>query len=118
MDTEEAKAILRERLQPYRNKTYVELRRLIGAEPDTYLAAGPGGEKYQVEIEVIWDDKPNGDIRVCGTIDEFPHKPLFWKIPVLRWIPIYVSSVGEDFILSREGKFAPQCYNGTAGCCK
>jgi hypothetical protein len=25
---------------------------------------------YQIEIQVFWDNKPNGDIRVMGAIDD------------------------------------------------
>ena len=78
---------------------------MIGQEPETGQVVGASGEQYQFEIQAFWDSRPKGNIRVLAGIDECPHKPVFWSIPVLRWIPIYATSVNEDFIMSPEGGF-------------
>ena len=88
-----------------RSKPYADLRKMIGAEPITGKRTGPTGEAYQVEIDAFWDDKPDGNIRVLGSIDEDPHKPVFWKIPILRWLPLYITSVNHDFIKSPSDDF-------------
>jgi len=105
MNEREARTILTERVASYRKMSYQELASLIDAEPETGEITGPSGELYQIEIEVFWDDKPDGNIRVLGGIDECPHKPIFWKVPMLRWIPIYTTDVMVSFIMSPSGQF-------------
>jgi hypothetical protein len=69
MDTDQARATLREQLIAYRNKPYMELRDLIG-HLDVFVIGNPGARPWQIEIEVMWDGKPGGDIRVIGGIDD------------------------------------------------
>ena len=100
MNKEEMKAILSEHLARYRTRTYSDLVRLAESKQiDTFEVKGASGADYQIEIQFSWDDKPQGDIRVHGSIDECPHRPLF------GFLPIYVSSVTDDFILSPQGAF-------------
>lgn len=66
----EAKQIIREQLLKFRSKPYSELIQMLGKEPITYEIAGQSEIKYQIEIQVFWDDRPNGDIRVMGNIDD------------------------------------------------
>ena len=70
MNKEEAKQVVHAELESYRTKPYSELVEMIGAEPVTGKLAGPSGKWYQIEIEAFWDDKPNGNIRVVGSIDD------------------------------------------------
>ena len=49
---------------------YVDLASLVGGEPATGEVLGEEGDRYQFEIEVVWDDKPSRDIRVIGAIDD------------------------------------------------
>ncbi len=100
MNKEEMKAILAEHLARYRTRTYSQLLTLLESKQvDTFEIKGTSGADYQIEIHFSWDEKPRGDIRVLGSIDENPHRPL------LGFIPIYVSSVTDDFILSPQGTF-------------
>ena len=69
MNKTEAKAILAEQLDRYRSKSYRELMILVG-DVDAYEIPGPSGRFYQVEILVMWDHKPRGNLRVGGAIDE------------------------------------------------
>jgi len=101
---DEARTIVKEKLEPYRHKSYAELVEMVG-KPDTFEITGPSGTEYQVEIEAFWDDKPNNNVRVMAAIDESPQRPVFWRIPVLRWIPIYGADVIECFIMSPGGTF-------------
>lgn len=94
------KAILSKHLARYRTRPYSELLSLVESKQvDTFEVQGVSGAAYQIEIQFFWDDKPHGDIRVFGAIDENPHRPLF------RFLPIYVSSVTDDFIVSPQGTF-------------
>ena len=70
MDKKEAKRIITEQLEKYRSKSYQELIQLIDTEPITYELTSNSNTKYQIEIEAFWDDKPNGNMRVIGYIDD------------------------------------------------
>lgn len=90
MDQAEAKQILSVELAKYRSKQYEELKRLIG-EQDTCEITSATGKWYQLEFLAVWDSRPNGNVRVIGTIDDggvSAYKPL-----------------SDDFILSPDGKF-------------
>ena len=63
MDKEEAVRVLAQELTRYRRETYTKLQRLL-KEVDVYEVVGPSGTKYQVEIQAVWDDQPNGNLRV------------------------------------------------------
>ena len=69
MDNAEARSVLRAELAKYRSKKYRELVGLIGT-PQTSEVVAPSGTKYQLEIEALWDDQPNGILRLSGAIDD------------------------------------------------
>ena len=46
-----------------------ELLERIGDVED-YEVAGPSGAPYQLSIQAMWDDAPNGDLRIIGAIDD------------------------------------------------
>lgn len=69
MNKEEARQILQGELEAFRVKSHAELVKLIDAEPIAGERASPSGKWYQIEIQVFWDKKPSGDIRVIGSID-------------------------------------------------
>ena len=69
MDKQQASATLAEHMQNYRAKPYEALRQLVG-DVDAYEVTGPDGHDYQIEIQVIWDGKPEGNILVTGAIDD------------------------------------------------
>lgn len=100
MNQTEARSIIRAKLEGYRARTYAELEALIGEEPETGRVVGESGEEYQFEIQAFWDSRPRGSIRVVAAIDECPHKSIFWRVPILKWIPLYATTISEDFILS------------------
>ena len=90
MNKQEAKNIIQNELKKYRLKSYDELKEIID-NPITYEMPLPKGAKYQIEIETFWDDKPNGNIRVIGSIDDGG---------IRAFVPIT-----DDFIKSPSGKF-------------
>jgi hypothetical protein len=69
MNESDARAVIQAQLAAYREKTYDELAALVGAGPFRADIAR-GGVVYQVEIDVVWDGDPNGDVRVLGSIDD------------------------------------------------
>ena len=69
MNRDEALALLNAKLDDYRTMSYADLIAKIGDEEFPEVV-GPSGTEYQIEIQIRWDHKPNGDIRVMGTIDD------------------------------------------------
>ena len=69
MDKMEARRILSERLARYRPLSYKELVGRIG-NVDRENIPRTGIEPWQLVFEFFWDNPPNGDIRVMGSIDD------------------------------------------------
>jgi hypothetical protein len=69
MNREEALSLLDAHLEQYYKLSYAELAAKIGHEEFAEVV-GRSGAAYQIEIQVCWDHKPNGDIRVLGAIDD------------------------------------------------
>lgn len=68
MDRKEALGLLNAKLDDYRKIPYAEMVSRIDSN-EVVKVSGPSGAEYQIEIQVCWDGKPNGDIRVMGAID-------------------------------------------------
>jgi hypothetical protein len=87
MNKQEAKSILTAELSLFRAKSYEELTQLVGAEASFSQIPTETGHWYQIEIQAVWNSKPNGDIRVSGRIDNggwrafFPLTNSFIKTP-------------------------------------
>ena len=90
MDQIEARGVLRAHLDEWRRRTYAELTSEV-SESRQLQTTGQSGTQYQVDVQVRWDDKPNGDIRVLGGIDDGG-----WRA---------FAPLTEDFILGPDGKF-------------
>ena len=91
MDKVEAIEVLEKELAFFRPKSYFELKNMVGADPITKETTSDTDTKYQIEIMVHWDDKPNGNIRVHGCIDDGGWRAFF--------------PLSSDFIISTEGEF-------------
>jgi hypothetical protein len=70
MNNTEATEIVRQELTKYRDRPYSELVTLVGTRIPTIVVTSASGVEYQVVVRVIWDGKPNDDIRVMGLIDD------------------------------------------------
>ena len=90
MNKEEARDILRRHLESYRRRSHAELAALIGDTQTRELTA-PSGARYQIEVEVLWDHEPSGNLHVIGSIDDGG-----WR----AFVPL-----GEDFIMAPDGSF-------------
>ena len=69
MDNAEATSVLTREMSRYRAMSYAELVLLLD-QTEHIDTAGPSGTKYQVDVEVMWDDQPKGDVRVIGAVDD------------------------------------------------
>jgi len=92
VDKKEAHSVLGIVLASYRSRTYAELaawareRRI-----DTQAVVAPSGKQYEIEVQFLWNGKPNGDVRVSGSIDDGGTR----AFPLLT----------DSFAVSPEGKF-------------
>lgn len=94
MNKTEAIEIIEKELASFRPKAYTELKKMIGIEPITKEITSINDIHYQIEIYAHWDDKPNEDIRVCGSIDDGG-----WRA---------FSPLCRDFIKSPNGQFVDE----------
>ena len=90
MNKEEAQSILEKQIEGYRGLNYKELIMLIG-NLETFQVLGDTGTQYQLEIQAFWDDQPNGNIRVLGSINDGG---------IRAFVPLSV-----DFIVAPDGTF-------------
>lgn len=96
MDKKEAQLILGKYLAQYRKLSYAELAsRVRDGRVDTPEAVGESGTDYQIEIQFFWDSRPDGDVRVFGSIDD-------------GRAPWCFSPLTDSFILSPEGRFVDE----------
>jgi hypothetical protein len=92
MNKKEARSILSEHLIGYRSRAYAELASWVSERQiDTPEVVGPSGTRYYIEIQFFWDDRPDGNVRVIGSIDDGG---------IRAFLPIT-----DSFILSPEGRF-------------
>jgi hypothetical protein len=90
MNEQEARKLLAEQLNAYRRRPYAELSSRIGTDHQ-FEVVGLSGVAYQIEIQFLWDDQPNGNLRVLGSIDDGGLRAFF---PLCR-----------SFILASDGMF-------------
>jgi folate-binding protein YgfZ len=88
MDKIEAKQLINEELEILRAKSYKDLLDSIDTSLH-YEKKGASGTLYQIELQVFWDDRPDGDLRVIGSVDDGGWRAFF--------------PLGEDFIKFTEG---------------
>jgi hypothetical protein len=87
MNKTQAIQIVETELELFRAKSYSELVLLVDSEPTVGQKLGSSGKEYQFEIIVYWDDKPGGNVRVIGHVDDggwrayFPLTTSFIKAP-------------------------------------
>ena len=91
MDAQEARSLLAEQIARFRARSYADLVAIIGLA-DCIEIAGPSGQSYQVELNVFWDHKPGGNVRVAAAIDDGSFRASF-------------SPLSDDFIIAPDGSF-------------
>jgi len=105
MDSDDKRLLLLEHLEPFRNWSYESLIEAVyrtQAEHDclkhvetTYA----DGTECQIEINVFWDDRPRGDVRVCADITTSPQRPL------IGLLPVFTPDATDSFIMGPDGRF-------------
>jgi hypothetical protein len=90
MDTMEARRLLLDELGIFRNFEYTGIKERIDTEPYTNEFKLENGNWYQIEISFFRDDRPDGDNRVIGSVDDGG-----WRVHI---------PVTESFIVSSSGK--------------
>lgn len=91
MNDREAIELLERELAGIRGESYDELVRRISAGSVALERIGPSGVRYQVEVQVFWDDHRGGNVRVTGSIDDGR-----WR----AFVPL-----SRDFIKGPDGSF-------------
>jgi hypothetical protein len=91
VNSPEAKAILRAELARYRERSYSELRDMIGKSTDVVRVTGPSGIEYHIGIHAVWDARPDGDARILGCVDDAGWRAFF--------------PLGDSFIKTPDGSF-------------
>jgi hypothetical protein len=100
MTKEEMRSILSEQLAKYRAWSYDELAaRIVAGHMAHDEGIATDGTSFQLEFDVFWDDKPHGDVRVCGDLSAEPRKRF------LGVLLIYVPDVTDSFIKAPNGRF-------------
>jgi hypothetical protein len=94
VDNAEAKALLADVLTEWRGRTYAALTERVDGEPATGEVVGASGTRYGFEIEVVWDRRPGGDVRVLAMIDDGGLRAL-WPLT-------------DGFILAPDGRFVDE----------
>jgi hypothetical protein len=90
MNKAEALSVLQVHLQRWRERSWSQLRVEIGRS-HRFEETAAGGSRYQGEVQVLWDDKPDGAIRVMASIDDAGWRAL--------------APLTADFILAPDGTF-------------
>ena len=69
MDKQEARNLLQEQFRTYRRLPYAALAARTGTAEHLEVV-GLSGVRYQIEIVVLWDSVPGGNVRVNGAVDD------------------------------------------------
>jgi len=91
MSNEESAALLEQELAKFRDESYADLVRRMEAGSLHIDVTGATGRNYQVQIDFFWDDRPGGNLRVAGAVDDSGWRAL---VPLCR-----------DFIKAPDGSF-------------
>ena len=97
MNEQIAYALIDECLKALRLRSYRDLVALI-SHSQTKKVVGEDGKQYQLEIQVFWDGKSGGDIRVMVAADDGgirTFKPLT-----------------HDFVMASDGSFVGESFGG------
>ena len=92
-----AYALIEECLKEMRQRSYPDLVALIG-HPQSRTVIGEDHKQYQLEIQVFWDSKTDGDIRVMVAADDGG-----WRS---------FKPLTDDFIMASDGSFVGESFGG------
>jgi hypothetical protein len=69
VDKQIALACVAEECAKLKRLSYADLARLID-HPRSKFVTGADGKQYQLEIQVFWDRRKDGDLRVVVSVDD------------------------------------------------
>ena len=93
MDKQVALDLIRAALEEYRSLPYTSLVQIMEKmdECPCKEVVGPDGKTYQIEVQLVWDDKPRSNLRVLASIDDGGFRA--------------ICPMTDSFILSPTGEF-------------
>jgi hypothetical protein len=90
---EEEDWVLEQVIEEWREKSFAQLAESVRArELEAYQRVAPSGKLYNVEVQVFWDHKPDGPVRVLVLVDDGSLRGAF-------------KPRSSDFLLSPDGTF-------------
>ena len=97
MDKDEAIRLLQRELDVLRQQPYADLVRRIELGSVAIERSGARSAQYQLEITVLWDSRPGGDVLVMGSIDDGG-----WRAfaPLTR---SFIKAADESFVGEQRG---------------
>jgi hypothetical protein len=96
MANDEAVAVLERELAALGGEPYADLVLRIADGPQAIERVAPSGTTYQMEIDVRWDARPNGNVRVIGSIDDGQ-----WRV----FVPLtrsFIKAPDDSFVEGRD----------------
>ena len=90
MNKIEALSVLQGQLERWRERSWSQLRKEV-SQSHRFEVNAESGTWYQGQVQVFWDDKPDGAIRVMASIDDGGLR---------AFVPLT-----DDFILAPDGTF-------------
>lgn len=69
MNRAEAKTVLTDHFGHYRGWSHAELVQLVNHH-DTFVTIAASGASYYFELQVQWDDRPGGSLRISGSVHD------------------------------------------------
>jgi len=91
MDENEARGLVQAELADLRRASYAQLVERLLDKQETFERLGATGARYAVEIQAMWDGKPQGNLRVMASIDDGGLR---------SFVPL-----SDDFIRAPDGSF-------------
>jgi hypothetical protein len=70
MDSTEARELLRTYLATFERMPYDQLCSKVDRDLGSKKVQGASGIEYQMTIDVFWDHRPGGAVRIIGAIDD------------------------------------------------
>ena len=92
MDPKTARRLIEDELALLRTRGYEWLRDELLRKPRAREVFDSTGNRYEVEVEAFWDDKPAGDLRVIVSVSG----GRFWRT---------LFPFSDSFIISPTGDF-------------
>ena len=108
METDEKRLLLAKHLEEFRSWAYeslvAEIDRARYEHDCLQFRQGvfADGTEFNLEFNVFWDNRTEGDVRVCGDLATIPQRPL------LGFLPVFTPDVTESFIIRRDGTFVDE----------